>query len=202
MKRDGRVEVRFLEPGFDGDRRRLENLGSVRPDHVDSGDPVCLAVKNELVERAFVAPGKNVLHRPEVGNIGANGAEAVSRFALGHSDTGDRRMAETGVGDAAIIDLMRLLPEEGIGECLAFPDCDWGQLYPVGHVADREDRGHACAIVGIDLELAAFADLYAGSLAAEILDIWPPAGGEKHRVSVEIVAPGHGELERSVIELF
>ena len=55
---------------------------------------VGLAVDHQLVERALVAAGEHVLHRPEVGRVGLDRAQLVARLAFGHADAGERRMAE------------------------------------------------------------------------------------------------------------
>src|SRR6266540_2472912 len=66
VKSNRGVEIRFLELGLDRDRRRLEDFGRVWADHVDTDDLVGRAVDDQFVERAFIAAGKHVLHRPEI----------------------------------------------------------------------------------------------------------------------------------------
>ena len=106
-------------------------------------------------------------------------------------DAGQRRMAEHRRRDAVIIDLVRLVAEEGVGERLAFADRDRGQLDAVGDVADREDRRHDRAVVGIDLDLALVAELDARVFQPEALGVRLAADREQQLVGLDVVAAGH-----------
>ena len=54
MKREGVVEIGFLELGLDRDRGRLEDFRRVGTDHVDADDLVGRGVEHQFVERALV----------------------------------------------------------------------------------------------------------------------------------------------------
>src|SRR5690349_1686314 len=110
-------------------------------------------------------------------------------------------MAEYGARDAGVVDLVRLVAEEGVGERLALANRDRGQLHPVSHVADGKDRGHAGAVVGVDLDLALVAKLQPGRVATDTLDIGTPPDREKNLVGLDVLAPRHPHTERSVVVL-
>src|SRR3546814_5661724 len=95
---------------------------------------------DQLVERALVAVGEHILHRPEVGGVDLDLTELVARLGLGHAHARHRRMAEYGGRDAAIIDPAGIIAEHSVGKGLALADRDRRQLHPVGDVAHRIDR--------------------------------------------------------------
>ena len=75
----------FLSLALNRNRRRLEDLRRIRPDHVDADDAVGRSVHDQLVERPLVAASKHILHRAEVGRVGLDLAQLVARLALGHA---------------------------------------------------------------------------------------------------------------------
>jgi hypothetical protein len=65
--------------------------------------------------------------------------------------------------------------------------------------ADGEDRGHARAIILVDLDLSPLADLDPRRFAAELFDIGSPSDRKQNLVSLDVVAAGHANMQRVVL---
>src|SRR3546814_20071150 len=66
---------------------------------LDADHHVGLRMDDQLVERALVAVGEHILHRPEVGGVDLDLTELAARLGLGHAHARHRRMAEYGGRD-------------------------------------------------------------------------------------------------------
>src|SRR3546814_10178987 len=65
----GIVELGLGEPRLHRDRGGLQDFRRVGADHVAADHHVGLRMDDQLVERAPVAVGEHILHRPEVGGV-------------------------------------------------------------------------------------------------------------------------------------
>ncbi len=165
---------------------------------MDADDLLRRIVDHQLVERALIAAGKDILHRPEITGVGLYLPQLVARFPLGHPDTRNRRMRKDRVGDAVMVNRPGRIAELRVGESMALADRDGGQLDAVGDVADGEDGGYACPAVFVDLDLAPLAHLNAGLSEAQPLHVRYPAGREQNCVGPDIVAAGHHDVQFAI----
>ena len=165
-------------------------------------DPAGHALAHHLVEGTLVATRQHILHRAEVGGIDLHRSQLLLGLRLGHADTGHGRVAEYGRRNAVIIDAGRLVAIDGVGKGLALANGDRGQLDTVGDIADRIDAGAGRLVVLIDFDRPDIVQLDARRLQAQAIGVGHAASGEHDQIDLDRVMARHGDLERSVVQLF
>ncbi len=203
MDSNGRIEIGLGQARFHRHHSRLHDLWRFGADHVQPHDPVVRGIDDHLVQAAFVAARQDVFHRTEIGMIDLDRAKSVARFAFGHADRSDRRMAEHRAGHAGMINRVRFNPaEHRIRKRLPFANGDRGELHAVSHIAHGIDVIDIGAAEGIDHDFAPAPGSNADVVQPQPFDIGHTARRHHHRVKHPRIVPGQLDQQAAIILLF
>ena len=184
------VELLLGRAHFYRNRNTLDNLGGVGADHVNAHHDLGFLLDDQLHEAAFIAPRKGVLEGFEGRFVQVDLAAVGPGFGFGHTDHGNRGLAEYRVGHVLVVRAGRLIGIKRARQRHALHQGDGRQFDPVGDIADGVDVVGGGLRIVVDDDAAPGVALDTDGFQAQPVDIGLAPGAVHHGIHLERRAVG------------
>ena len=199
MHTDGFVELLFGRTRLQCNTQPLDDLASIRANHMAAKDAVRLGIDYQLHQGAFLALGEGQFHWPETAFKNTHLIALLDRLLFAQANSANRRLAEHRCRYVLVVNLTVLLRlEQAPHHGHTLGQRHRGQLHTPDHITNRQNRWISGLKQFVDADEAARIKFDTGVFQAQVIQHRTTPSGVKHAIGDQFTAIVEGGLEASV----